>query len=49
MGISGDVAVVFCRTTGDTIIALSAGAIALLALLAFWLAYPLWRRIRHAA
>jgi len=49
IGISGDVAVVFFRTTGDTIIALSAGAIALLALLAFWLAYPLWRRIRHAA
>ena len=41
IGISGDVAVVFFRTTGDTIIALSAGAIALLALLAFWLAYPL--------
>jgi uncharacterized protein DUF6328 len=49
IGISGDVAVVFFKTTGDTIIALGAAAIALLALLAFWLAYPLWRRAQHAA
>jgi hypothetical protein len=49
MGISGDVAVVFFKTTEDTVIALSAGAIALLALLAFWLAYPFWHRVRHAA
>jgi len=32
--------------SGDTAIALSAGAIALRA---FWLAYPFWRRVRHAA
>jgi hypothetical protein len=38
IGISGDVAVVFFKTTGDTAIALSARAIALFALLAFWLA-----------
>lgn len=49
IGISGDVAVVFFKTTGDTAIALSAGAIALFALLAFWLAYPLWHRVRQAA
>jgi hypothetical protein len=49
IGISGDVAVVFFKTTGDTIMALGAGAIALLALLAFWLAYQLWRRAQHAA
>jgi uncharacterized protein DUF6328 len=49
IGISGDVAVVFFKTTGDTVIALSAGAIALFALLAFWLAYPLWHRVRQAA
>src|SRR5215217_1340268 len=49
VGISSDVAVVFFKTTESTAVALGAGAIALLALLAFWLAYPLWRRTRHAA
>jgi hypothetical protein len=49
IGISGDVAVVFFKTTGSTAIALSAGAIALFALLAFWLAYPLWHRTRYSA
>jgi hypothetical protein len=46
IGIAADVAVVFFKTTDDTVIALSAGAIALVALLAFWLAYPIWHRAR---
>ena len=46
MGISADVAVVFFKTTDDTVIALSAGAIAVIALLTFWLIYPLWHRAR---
>ena len=49
IGISGDVAVVFFKTTGNTGVALSAGAVALLALLAFWLVYPLWHRARYPA
>jgi len=48
IGISSDVAVVFVKTTESTDVALGAGAAALLALLGFWLAYPLWHRIRHA-
>ena len=46
IGISSDVAVVFFKTTESISAALSAGAAALLALLGFWLAYPLWHRIR---
>jgi hypothetical protein len=49
VGISSDVAVVFFKTTESTAIALGAGAAALVALLGFWLAYPLWHRVRHAA
>jgi hypothetical protein len=48
IGISGDVAVVFFKTTENTVIALSAGAIALVALLAFWLIYPIWHRARFS-
>lgn len=48
IGISADVAVVFFKTTDDTMTALSAGAIALTALLAFWLAYPIWHRARFS-
>jgi hypothetical protein len=48
IGISADVAVVFFKTTNNTVIALSAGAIALVALLAFWLVYPIWRRARFS-
>jgi hypothetical protein len=40
---------VFFKTTEKTAIALSAGAIALFALPAFWLAYPFWHRLRHTA
>jgi hypothetical protein len=40
---------VFFKTTENTVIALSVGAIALLVLPAFLLAYPLWHRFRHAA
>jgi hypothetical protein len=47
IGISSDVAVVFFKTTESTSIALGAGAAALLALLGFWLAYPLLHRVRH--
>src|SRR5437764_2364479 len=46
IGVAADVAVVFFKTTGDTVIALGAGAIALVSLLAFWLVYPLWHRSR---
>lgn len=46
IGISSDVAVVFFKTTESTSAALGAGAAALLSLLGFWLAYPLWHRIR---
>jgi hypothetical protein len=46
IGISSDVAVVFFKTTESTGVALGAGAAALVALLGFWLAYPLWHRIR---
>jgi hypothetical protein len=46
IGISSDVAVVFFKTTESTGVALGAGAAALAALLGFWLAYPLWHRIR---
>jgi hypothetical protein len=46
IGISSDVAVVFFKTTESTSVALSAGVAALIALLGFWLAYPLWHRIR---
>jgi hypothetical protein len=46
IGISADVAVVFFKTTDDTVTALSAGAIAVIALLTFWLIYPLWHRAR---
>jgi hypothetical protein len=49
VGISSDVAVVFFKTTESTAIALGAGAAALVALLGFWLAYPLWHRVCHAA
>jgi hypothetical protein len=49
VGISSDVAVVFFKTTESTAVALGAGAAALVALLGFWLAYPLWHRVRHAA
>jgi hypothetical protein len=49
IGISSDVAVVFFKTTESTSVALSAGAAALLALLGFWLAYPLWHRVRQPA
>jgi Family of unknown function (DUF6328) len=49
IGISADVAVVFYKTTGNTVIALSAGAISLFSLLAFWLAYPIWHRARYSA
>jgi hypothetical protein len=49
VGISSDVAVVFFKTTESTAIALGAGVAALFALLGFWLAYPLWHRVRHAA
>jgi hypothetical protein len=45
---SADVAVVFLKTTDDTVIAPGAGAIALVALLAFWLVYPLWHRARFS-
>jgi Family of unknown function (DUF6328) len=48
IGISADVAVVFFKTTENTITALSAGAIALVALLAFWLVYPIWHRARFS-
>jgi uncharacterized membrane protein YuzA (DUF378 family) len=47
IGISSDVAVVFFKTTESTSVALGAGAAALLALLGFWLAYPLLHRVRH--
>jgi hypothetical protein len=46
IGISSDVAVVFFKTTESTSVALSAGATALIALLGFWLAYPVWHRLR---
>jgi hypothetical protein len=49
IGISSDVAVVFFKTTESTAVALGAGAAALFALLGFWLAYPLWHRLRYAA
>ena len=49
VGISSDVAVVFFKTTENTAVALGAGAAALVALLGFWLAYPLWHRFRFAA
>jgi hypothetical protein len=40
IGISADIAVVFFKATDDTIMALSAVTVALIALPAFWLAYP---------
>jgi Family of unknown function (DUF6328) len=46
IGIASDVAVVFFKTTESTGVALSAGAAALVALLGFWLAYPIWHRLR---
>lgn len=46
IGISADIAVVFFKTTDDTAIALGAGALALVSLLAFWLVYPIWLRAR---
>jgi hypothetical protein len=46
IGISSDVAVVFFKTTESTGVALGAGAAALMALLGFWLAYPLLHRVR---
>jgi hypothetical protein len=46
LGISADVAVVFFKTTDDTFVALSAGVLALVSLLAFWLVYPIWLRAR---
>ena len=49
IGVAAVVAVVFFKTTGDTVIALGAGAIALVSLLAFWLVYPLWHRSRASA
>jgi len=47
IGISSDVAVAFFKTTEDTVVALSVGALALISLLGFWLAYPIWHRIRY--
>jgi hypothetical protein len=41
--------VVFLQDTGKYRHCRGAGATRLLALLGFWLAYPLWRRVRHAA
>ena len=48
IGISSDVAVVFFKTTENTLVALVAGAAALIALLGFWLVYPVWHRVRSA-
>jgi hypothetical protein len=44
IGIAADVAVVFFKITESTMTASIAGTTALCALLAFWLAYPAWRR-----
>ena len=49
IGIAADVAVVFFKVTESTMTASIAGTTALCALLAFWLAYPAWRRMSHAA
>jgi hypothetical protein len=48
IGISSDVAVVFFKTTENTPVALAAGVCAMIALLGFWLAYPIWHRARYA-
>jgi len=51
IGIAANVTVVFFKATESTGAAWAAGATALVALLAFWLAYPAWRRnylIRHS-
>jgi hypothetical protein len=48
VGISADVAVVFYKTTESAFTALTAGAAALVALLGFWLAYPVWYRARNS-
>jgi len=44
IGISADLAVVFFKTTNSITAALASGLIALLALLGFWLIYPIWHR-----
>jgi len=44
IGIAADVAVVFFKVTESPVTASIAGVTALCALLAFWLAYPAWRR-----
>jgi len=44
IGIAANVTVVFFKATESTGAAWAAGATALVALLAFWLAYPAWRR-----
>ena len=44
VGIAADVSVVFYRAIGDTHVAIAAGVVALVLLLALWLGYPLWRR-----
>jgi hypothetical protein len=46
IGIAADVAVVFFKVTESAMSASIAGTAALCALLAFWLAYPAWRRNR---
>jgi len=44
IGISADLAVVFFKTTNDATAALASGLIALVALLGFWLIYPISRK-----
>ena len=44
IGISADLAVVFFKTTNDATAALASGLIALVALLGFWLIYPILRK-----
>jgi hypothetical protein len=46
IGIAADIAVVFFKVTESSMTASIAGMTALSALLAFWLAYPAWRRNR---
>jgi len=49
LGITADVAVVFFQAIGTKSAAVAAGLVSLLALLGFWLGYPLWRRSRSRA
>jgi hypothetical protein len=47
VGIAADVAVVFFKATESTSAAVIAGLGALSALLGFWIAYAVWRRVRR--